>query len=199
MNTIFFHRADPVTKGGGSEEQERITLVPWAAATWIPRVGIPETMAEFGTKATENAHAIRACKPVHVLSLRTSFQTWISFPFSRILLLVRVTIGGEREREKEIFRLFIITMVDQGRWSKGQEMEEYMRSGRRNDKKIKRIEWHTVGMRGTCTYTCNLSTWRLLSDGKLDQLSLSLSLFAWSRKTLISRLAGGYFYIYIYI
>ena len=146
MNTIFFHRADPVTKGeGGAKNKSALRPYPERRPREFHEWVYPkraETMAEFGTKATENAHAIRACKPVHVLSLRTSFQTWISFPFSRILLLVRVTIGGEREREreKEIFRLFIITMVDQGRWSKGQEMEEYMRSGRRNDKKIKRIE-----------------------------------------------------------
>lgn len=109
MNTIFFHRADPVTKGGeggGGGAKNKSALRPYPERRprefheWVyPKRA--ETMAEFGTKATENAHAIRACKPVHVLSLRTSFQTWISFPFSRILLLVRVTIGGERERERE--------------------------------------------------------------------------------------------------
>lgn len=110
MNTIFFHRADPVTKGGGGAKNKS-ALRPYPERRprefheWVyPKRA--ETMAEFGTKATENAHAIRACKPVHVLSLRTSFRTWISFPFSRIfspilllLLLVRVTIGEKRERK----------------------------------------------------------------------------------------------------
>lgn len=80
MNTIFFHRVDPVTKGEGEggggegEEQEaRQALRPYPK--WRPREfhewvypKRAETMAEFGTKATENAHAIRACKRVHVLS-----------------------------------------------------------------------------------------------------------------------------------
>lgn len=138
-------------------------------------------MAEFGTKATENAHAIRACKRVHVLSLyffSNMDPRFLEYSL-RFLLLVRAD-GRRRERKRE--RNFPIIrhrgdhyVVDQGRWSKGQRWKS-IRSGRRNDKKIKRIEWHTVGMRGTCTYTCNLSTWRLLSDGKLDQLFLSLRL-----------------------
>lgn len=107
MNTIFFHRADPVTKGeGGAKNKSALRPYPERRPREFHEWVYPkraETMAEFGTKATENAHAIRACKPVHVLSLRTSFQTWISFPFSRILLLVRVTIGGERERERRKF------------------------------------------------------------------------------------------------